>query len=183
MADSQTLSRLSWLEAGQRLLRNDGPRGVKLRRLAAALKISTGSFYHHFADFDDFLGALAAHYSGAQLKQGLEQISRESSDPYERLLAAARHAQVNDLPRLAIAMRAWAHSEPRALAAVRALDEALLAFLSQCLTGMGHDADQAAMRAHLMLASASVDVRQGDRRGRDQALATVAFICKAGLPR
>lgn len=182
MADGQSLSRTSWLDAGQRLLRDDGPRGVKLRRLAAALKISTGSFYHHFVDFDDYLGALAAYYSGAQLRDGLNRIRSETPDPFQRLLAAARHAQANELPRLAIAMRAWAQSEPRALAAVRALDETMLAFLGECLAGMGHDADSAAMRAHLMLASASVDVRQADRRGRDHALAIVAFICKARLP-
>lgn len=180
MSDSQTLNRTFWLEAGQRLLKDDGPRGVKLRRLAAVLNISTGSFYHHFDDFDDFLGALAAHYSGRQLRDGLEQICQATPDPYGRLLASARHAQANDLPRLAVAMRAWAQSEPRALDAVRALDQALLAFFSDCLTGMGHDADSAAMRAHLLLVSASVDVRRPGPSSRDAA-SLIEFICKARL--
>ena len=53
-----------WLEAGQSLLRRGGLRALKLRRLATELNVSTGSFYHHFTDFDAYQGRLGGLFRG-----------------------------------------------------------------------------------------------------------------------
>ena len=139
-----TLTRKDWLEAGQALLRTSGIGGLKLRALAAMLRISTGSFYHHFQDFDAYLGALASYYSGEQLQANLAAAKGASASPQGRIVAAARMAQEQSLPQLIVAMRAWARSDPRALAAVRTLDDVLIKFLSECLRAAGFSPDEAA---------------------------------------
>jgi len=53
------LSATDWIQAGQELLRERGISAIKLAALTERLGVSTGSFYHHFADFEQYLGALA----------------------------------------------------------------------------------------------------------------------------
>ena len=49
-ARTSDLTPAAWLEAGQSLLRRGGLRALKLRPLAEELRVSTGSFYHHFRE-------------------------------------------------------------------------------------------------------------------------------------
>ncbi|HEY1751964.1 MAG TPA: TetR/AcrR family transcriptional regulator [Caulobacteraceae bacterium] len=149
------LSRRDWLEAGQRLLRQRGAAGLKLRPLAASLGISTGSFYHHFADFDAFLAALARYYSGEQLAEHIAIVRRDAASPYERIVRASQLAQEVVLSELIAAMRAWARCDARAAAEVEALEAALTAFLGECFVELGFTADEAATRAYVMLSAAS----------------------------
>ena len=152
------LTRADWLLAGQAVLRDDGLRALKLRPLAASLGISTGSFYHHFADFEDYLGQLADYFSGEQLMSNLERVKAEAPTPIRRILLASDLALSQDLPRLAMAMRAWARSDERARASVKTVDDVLTTFFADCLEGMGHPPQMALARAYLMVASATADM-------------------------
>src|SRR6476661_8934302 len=60
---SARLSRRDWILAGQEILREHGVSGVKLAQLTRRLNVSTGSFYHHFSNFDEYLGATAEAFS------------------------------------------------------------------------------------------------------------------------
>ncbi len=152
------LTRTDWLLAGQAVLREEGLRALKLRPLAASLGISTGSFYHHFTDFEDYLGQLADYFSGEQLVSNLEKVRAEAPTPIRRILLASDLALSQDLPRLAMAMRAWARGDARAAASVRIIDETLTSFFAECLEGMGHPPQMALARAYLMVASATSDM-------------------------
>ncbi len=154
---TEDLTRRDWLEAGQRMLRTEGLRALRLRALAQSLDISTGSFYHHFKDFDAYLGELAAYYAGEQLTRNLAEIRAQAPTAHERLMATSRFAASHDLTRLMLAMRAWARSDARALAAVQALDAALMAFFAEALEEMGHSPRDAAARAVLMIAAANLE--------------------------
>ena len=177
MADAETLprpaaelTREAWLKAGQALLREAGLRALRLRALTQALNISTGSFYHHFRDFDAFLGQLADYYAGEQLSQNLAAIRTRATSPFERIRQASELALSEDLPRLALAMRAWAHSDPRALAAVRTVDATLMAFFTECLEAMGFSREDAAARGYLLIASGTSDVETPAILGHGRAL-------------
>jgi AcrR family transcriptional regulator len=164
------LTRRDWLEAGQRLLRDGGVAALKLRPLAASLGISTGSFYHHFKDFDAFLVELAKYYSGEQLAGNLARVAREAATPFERIVSASRIAGEVALPELIAAMRAWAARDPRAAVEVEALERALLDFLGGCFADMGFSADEAAARAFVLLSAASGQVCQPEVTGGRGAL-------------
>ena len=87
-----------WLDAGQSLLKRGGLKALKLRRLADELRVSTGSFYHHFPDFDAYQGRLATYFAEAQIEGLLAAVSRGAPDPIGRirLLSAltVRHARL-----------------------------------------------------------------------------------------
>ena len=176
------LSRRDWLEAGQKLLRTSGVDGLKLRALAASLHISTGSFYHHFSDFDAYLVALAGYYSGDQLATYLRTVRREAHTPHERVLRASRLAHEVALPALMVAMHAWARRDARVAPEVAALERGLTDFLIQCFVDLGFTAEQAEVRAFIMLSAASSEVpRPGLAAKGLLAPAIMDLIC-AGAP-
>jgi len=177
------LGRRDWLEAGQRLLRTAGVSGLKLRALAGSLGISTGSFYHHFSDFDAYLVALAKYYSGAQLAANIGAVIREAQTPYERILRASQLARDVALPELMVAMRAWARRDERVGPEVAILEQGLMDFLAACFVGLGFTHEQAVARAFVMLSVAGGEVEPPDlgKKGRFRRV-IVDLVC-AGAPR
>jgi AcrR family transcriptional regulator len=163
-------TRASWIEAGQQLLRESGARSLKLHALTRRLGVSTGSFYHHFEDFDDYLGALARHYCGAQFEANLREIEAAGSTPRGRLEAMVELVRAKRLSELATSMRAWARSDPRADAAVKRVDKALLAYQAECFEAMGFSESDAYLRAYLFLGLASVDIPPPRKAGARAAL-------------
>ena len=140
-----------WLEAGQSLLRRGGLRALKLRPLASELRVSTGSFYHHFEDFDDYQGLLADYFAGAQIAGLIDAITRAEADPIGRIRLLAQVVRRRGMSRLSIAMRAWAESDPRALTAVQRHDEQVLGFLADCMQAHGFDRHDAMVRAYALM--------------------------------
>ena len=55
------------------------------------------------------------------------------------------------MSRLSIAMRAWADSDPRALAAVQRHDEIVLGFLGDCLMARGFSQHEAQVRGYALM--------------------------------
>ena len=150
-ARTPDLGQRDWLEAGQSLLRRGGLRALKLRPLADELRVSTGSFYHHFADFDAYQGRLASYFAEQQIVDMIAAIRRTETDPIPRIRLLAQTVRRRGMSRLSIAMRAWAESDPRAKAAVERHDLIVLGFLRDCLVDRGfarHDAD---VRAYALM--------------------------------
>lgn len=137
-----------WLEAGQSLLRRGGLRALKLRPLAEELKVSTGSFYHHFRDFDDYQGKLASYFAEDQVGDLIAALERATSDPIERVRLLGQTVRRRGSSRIAVAMRAWAESDPRARAAVERHDALMLDFLARCLMELGFARPEAEVRAY-----------------------------------
>ena len=140
-----------WLEAGQTLLRRGGLRALKLRPLADELRVSTGSFYHHFADFDAYQGRLADYFAEAQISALVDAIRKAEADPVGRIRLLAQTVRRRGLSRLSIAMRAWAESDARAKAAVERHDDIVLGFLTDCVEASGFDRPDAAVRAYALM--------------------------------
>jgi AcrR family transcriptional regulator len=145
---SPDLTPRDWLEAGQSLLRRGGLRALKLRPLAEELKVSTGSFYHHFRDFDDYQGKLAAYFAEDQVSDLIAALRRATPDPIGRIRLLGQTVRRRGSSRIAVAMRAWAESDPRARIAVERHDELMLDFLASCLTDIGFSRSEAEVRAY-----------------------------------
>ena len=150
-ARSPDLSPRDWLEAGQSLLRRGGLRALKLRPLAGELRVSTGSFYHHFIDFDHYQGQLADYFAGAQIAELIDAIARAEGDPIGRIRLLAQVVRRRGMSRLSIAMRAWAESDPRARHAVERHDEQVLGFLVACLQANRLGRHDAMVRAYALM--------------------------------
>lgn len=148
---SSDLTQRDWLEAGQSLLRRGGLRALKLRPLAGEMRVSTGSFYHHFPDFDNYQGRLADYFAGAQISELVDAIGRAEADPIGRIRLLAEVVRRRGMSRLSIAMRAWAESDPRAQSAVERHDGQVLGFLTECLEANGLGRHDAMVRGYALM--------------------------------
>ncbi len=142
------LTQRDWLEAGQSLRRRGGLRALKLRPLADELHVSTGSFYHHFTDFDAYQGRLATYFAEQQIGDMVSAIRRAEAEPVARIRLLAQIVRRRGMSRLSIAMRAWAESDPRAQASVERHDEIVLGFLTDCLEANGFSHHDAMVRSY-----------------------------------
>lgn len=143
---------VDWLDAGQSLLKNGGLGALKLHRLTAELGMTTGSFYHHFVDFDAFKGYLADYFGTTQITTLLAAVERQESDPLGRIRLLSAVVERHNMRRLGLAMRAWAESDQRARRSVEQQDDRVLAFLVRCLTKIGFSAHDAAVRGYTLIA-------------------------------
>lgn len=151
-----TLTQRDWLIAGQKLMREGGVRAVKLSTLTDALSVTSGSFYHHFRNMEQYLDALAAFYGDAQPTEGLGLL--DGRPPLARLQGLIELEEQQDMRRLDRAMRTWASEDPRAAAAVRSADARLLMFLEAAFRELGFDREQARARTYLMFAAGAANV-------------------------
>ncbi|MFO1079126.1 MAG: TetR/AcrR family transcriptional regulator [Reyranellaceae bacterium] len=152
-APKARLSRDDWIAAGQEVLCEVGIAGLRLSALTRRLEVSTGSFYHHFADMDEFLAALARHYDEADVRSILARASAGASGPLSRIRRLAAISLDSPIFRLDRAMRVWATSDERAAASVSAAEKLVLAFLVAAFEELGFACDDAALRAHLLLSA------------------------------
>jgi AcrR family transcriptional regulator len=141
-----------WLDAGQSLLKRGGLKALKLRPLADELRVSTGSFYHHFPDFDAYQGRLADYFAEQQIEDLIAAVSRAEGDPIGRIRLLSGLVVRHRLARLGLAMRAWGESDPRAKAAVDRHDDIVLGFLTRCLKEAGFAEHEASLRAYALIA-------------------------------
>ncbi len=140
--------RALWLHAGQDLLRRGGVGAVKLPALTAALRLTTGSFYHHFAGMADYLDQLARFYGDGQFEEALPLL--DDPDPVVRLRKLAALSRDARMHPLDAAMREWAETNAVAARAVRASDKTLLCFVERAFREIGHPPAEARTRALLL---------------------------------
>lgn len=157
------LGALDWLQAGQALLREHGIPAVKLAALTRLLGVSTGSFYHHFIDFDQYLGALAEHYQIDRVMKDLNSAVRgRDRGPVARMRSLSRASVKAGTFELDTAMRAWAAIDPRARAALQRAESLVLDFITQAFCDLGFTRAEASLRARILLsANVSPLIAQG----------------------
>jgi len=152
-------TKLDWVQAGQALLIESGIDAMKLHCLTEKLNVSTGSFYHHFKSFDEYLSSLAEFYGSEQAQLPFDEArSRIGDDPALQLREATTIFGVGSGRQLNIAMRSWAQSDPRAAAAVQRYDEVLINNLDGMFVALGFDEIAAKSRTLIMMGLASVDL-------------------------
>lgn len=150
-APRRTLSREAWIAAARRVLEAKGIGSVKVDHLARRLGVTRGSFYFHFRDRKDLLGAL------------LDDWRQRNCEPFGRLAreagldGAALYEAITDFwlphgdfsPELDLAIRDWARLSKPVAAAVREADETRIDLLVKALEAMGHGRDEAVVRARI----------------------------------
>lgn len=143
-----------WIAAGQDLLREQGISAIKLAALTARLGVSTGSFYHHFTDFEQYLGALAESYSVERVMHDLESALKAGDhSPVGRIRSLGRQSLRAGTFELDRAMRIWATMDPRAEAALRRAEATVLGFITDAFAELGFERAEAALRARILLST------------------------------
>ena len=178
------MSARDWIEAGQELLRERGISAIKLAALTRRLGVSTGSFYHHFDDFEQYLGALAEHYRLDRVMRDLDNAARDAEpDPVARLKRLARESLRAGTFELDHAMRVWATMDARAQASLQRAETLVLEFITQAFVDLGFDPTEASLRARVLLSANVSPLLAQDAKSRGDFFRGCLRLLVADAPR
>src|SRR5690606_24041348 len=105
------LNREDWLIKGLALLQKHGPEYLTLERLCLALKVTKGSFYHHFSGRDNYIEALMIYWR-EQHTGAIIKAANQLAD------APAQSLKISELARganqdIENAIRVWARRDKK----------------------------------------------------------------------
>ncbi|CAJ0822530.1 TetR/AcrR family transcriptional regulator [Ralstonia flaminis] len=172
------LTRDQWIAAALDALDHEGYSGVSAERLARRLKVTRGSFYHHFRSREAFVRSVLAQweqdYTERMLAHAAEGLTLE--DVLTRYLAVAADKH----PQREIAIRAWARRDRVVAEYQERVDRTRLSFaISTCRARMDNpvDAEIVARFAHLWL----IGGQQSGERNQPASFAQLAQMAIARL--
>lgn len=149
-----TQTRETWLTAALEQLREQGPGGLAVDKIARRLGVTRGSFYHHFDNLDSLLEELPTHWMHRFAPTPFEvMIEWEPTiDGYVRKLVCDYIPNMGRM-RYDAAMRAWAQTDDAAMRAVGEVDAARLESLTRFFShfGCGDCAEPSAVAAYSMI--------------------------------
>lgn len=158
------LSRLDWLGAGEDILREKGFIHLKLAALTDRLHVSTGSFYHHFRDFDDYLAQLADQFDGTDVINAMNEAGKNGAGPITRLNNLVNISLESGLYSLDEAMRDWAVTDKRAMAALDRARSMTIQFYAKAFEDMGYRKADAMLRGRMLFAVKATFANKDDGR-------------------
>jgi len=139
-------SKQGWLDAGLQLLSQEGITALRIDRLAAALTLSKGSFYHHFAGISGYRLDLLDYYEDRCTTSHIRLVDAEAEhSPGDKLDRLRQVVAADDKwgPELDIAIRAWASQDDDARAMLERVDATRMAYLESILLDQTGDPQQA----------------------------------------
>jgi AcrR family transcriptional regulator len=149
MADQ--LSAQDWVDFGLKTLAKSGFTALKAEPLAKAMGVSRGSFYWHFADIGAFHAAILTHWREVATEQIIAAVeTAKSKNKGEDPLAVLLKLTFGSKFVLEKAVRSWAANDPRARAAVVAVDRRRLDYIENLLKQAGLAEDVARARAQIL---------------------------------
>ena len=145
-----------WLVAGARLLTQNGPQGLTIEALCQQLKVTKGSFYHHFAGYEDFEASLLNFYEQEGTLQIIDQLVDLPTPQAKlrKLLDIVVGISSSPLVYSEIAIRAWSLQHAPAREVQTRVDQRRLDYLQllcQEITGDAHKAQVMARMVYTIL--------------------------------
>jgi AcrR family transcriptional regulator len=139
-------ARRDWLEAGMALLEELGAEALTIETLTHRLRVTKGSFYHHFKNYQAFKEHLLAFYEEERTLQIIRLAERETSP--QAKLERVLHATLQP-SQLEVAMRAWALQDGLVRDHQQRIDQQRLTYLEELIYTQIGDHSYAAHMARL----------------------------------
>ena len=167
-------SRDAWVDAGLRALAVGGPEHVRVESVAAALGVTKGGFYHHFADRRALLDAMLARWESQLVDRAIDVVEDLGGDARNRLRSLFMYAGSSPhLLAVELAVRDWARREPAVATRLARVDGRRMDFLRVLYAETCKDAADAEARClltmTLFVGQPFLAVTHGDRR-REEVL-------------
>lgn len=151
-------TRERWLDEGLVVLAEQGPKGVRVDRIAARLALTKGSFHHHFKGINDYHHSLLERFETDSMNAVRAAVEAVAGLPPEQALMELPSYFSFD-PRLEAAIRGWAFENEEARAVLTRVDgerlDALVRLWEPAVRDTEH-ARTAALVPHLLMIGASV---------------------------
>jgi len=142
------LSAKDWLDQGLKTLAKSGFTALKAEPLAKAMGVSRGSFYWHFADIAAYHAAILKYWREVSAEQIIASLEASAGD--DDPLALLLRRTFSNKPALEKAVRTWAAIDPKARAAVQAIDRRRLDYVESLLRRSGLADEAARARAQIL---------------------------------
>jgi AcrR family transcriptional regulator len=174
------LGRQDWVKMGLAVLAESGVEAVRVEPLAKQMQVTKGSFYWHFKDRNDLLGAILAEWVEIDTHSIIERVNQIDADPKTKLLRLFELAIADDglTPGLADgtlekAIRAWATSDVKVAAVLEQVDQQRLDYTKNLFLEMGFSEAEALARARLAYYSLVGEFTIGVRTNQADRLAMI----------
>lgn len=128
------LSDSQYFATAMEILGESGPEGLTIAALCGRLRVTKGSFYHHFPALGEFVRRFLAWWVG-ESEELVHQMEAEE-DPRRRVELASEYALAFRHEAEA-AIRAWGRSVPEVAAAVRRVDGVRQDYLAWAFEELG----------------------------------------------
>jgi AcrR family transcriptional regulator len=138
-----------WIETAVALLIAEGIDAVRVDCIARRLRITRGSFYHHFKSHADLLRAVLEHYvqtNHANLVAMLPALQGAPKDKLWTLWSATASREFRDYD---WAVRMWGMRDARVAAVLQEIDRKRMEVMIGLFKELGFDDDEAWIRAAL----------------------------------
>lgn len=145
------VSKESWIRVGIDSLAQEGEDVLTIENLCKQLKVSKGSFYHHFSNIDHYLSELFGLWSTENTEEIIQETSRQSSFE-EKIEVLNRLVHSKDIS-LEVRIRAWGIREPAVGKIVANIDEVRTAFLATLYLEKGLPKNEALEMARIEYAA------------------------------
>ncbi|MFZ2177888.1 MAG: TetR/AcrR family transcriptional regulator [Rhodococcus sp. (in: high G+C Gram-positive bacteria)] len=143
------VSRSEYFVAAIAILSTDGYGSLKLAPLCKYLKVTTGSFYNYFANWQEFKTELLQVWLDERTLQLVEMANTEA-EPLRRLHMLVEFS--TNLPhRAESAIRAWSHTDPEVREVQAMVDRQRYSVVLGAISGILGDEVLAEQFAHLGL--------------------------------
>lgn len=138
-----------WVKAALDVLTEQGIEGVRVDILARKLGVTKGSFYWHFSNRDALLDALAESWGETEGESFMAEVMASPGDPRSKLSMLGAIYLRENYPAYERAMRGWALTDPRAVAALKRAGHRTMRTLIHLYRELGFDAAEAEFRAQV----------------------------------
>ncbi len=150
-------TKAQWLEEAICLLEEQGPKAMTLESLTTNIGVTTGSFYHHFENYDRFLDELADKYIEDYTNVVGEYLATLDLPSRELLIEAMREIITNGLGGMDVHFRALAIAYPRLADKIRGMDDFRTGVIGGLFQGMGYTGNELNMRVHTFVVLHSME--------------------------
>lgn len=145
---NQRLTREEWLARALEVIATKGHTKLRIHELVKQIGVTTGSFYWHFKDREDFVRQLFDHYHRVSTDQIIENAERVGGDAAQRFRTVMRIVAETDIGRYEIAMMSWAVQEPQLEAAFQDAIGRRVGFVTGLFRELGFSGHELEFRAH-----------------------------------
>ena len=149
------LDRNDWIEAAIEVLAENGVDGLRVEVLAKTFSVTKGSFYWHFKDRQDLLGAVLETWKDGRIrdinKQTQAAPGKELAQLYHVIDVYGANRNRKGIS-IELAVRDWARRDPLAAGVVEQVDSYRLECTRKLFVSCGHSDADAKSRSLLLYA-------------------------------
>lgn len=141
------LSKEDWLEEGFKILREFAQDKLRILYLCQRLKVTRGSFYHHFSSIENYVASLMQRWEKDNTKRYIEAANQKSA-------AQDKMNVLNDLilqqdHAIEAAIRSWGFYQPLVKEYLDRVDQVRISYLEEIFCAKGYEKKEASIMAEL----------------------------------